>query len=61
MIQVDSKSAYGCTALQLCVSRDGNEHTLKVAKLLLQNGADVNAEDRFGYTAVFREITCKDP
>ena len=54
MIQVDSKSAYGCTPLHLCVNERGNEHTLEMAKLLLQSGADINAEDRFGYTAVFR-------
>eukprot|EP00088_Acartia_fossae_P049564 TRINITY_DN5469_c0_g1_i1.p1 TRINITY_DN5469_c0_g1~~TRINITY_DN5469_c0_g1_i1.p1 ORF type:complete len:480 (+),score=129.38 TRINITY_DN5469_c0_g1_i1:34-1473(+) len=42
----------GNTPLHHCLSHTGNEYTMKMAEVLLKQGADVNAVNRFGNVAL---------
>ena len=42
----------GFTPLQHCCTAFGTEETMKMAELLLKKGADINAKNRFGSTAL---------
>ena len=47
---VSSRDVAGFTPLHHCVQRHGNEVTLKMAEILIQAGAEVDAKCRFGAT-----------
>ena len=45
---VDSKDFLGHTPLHQCTGAFGNKDLCKIAKILLEKGADINIENRFG-------------
>merc|ERR1712027_29930 len=45
---VDSKDFLGHTPLHQCTGAFGNKNLCKIAKILLEMGADINIENRFG-------------
>lgn len=57
---VNARDFAGFTSLHICVTRYGNAVTFKLARILLQNGANVNARNRLGETALIQPLMCKD-
>ena len=51
--KLDVKDVAGYTAVHHCLTQYGNSTTLKIAKILVEKGADVNAVNRFGCTPLF--------
>ena len=51
--KLDVKDVAGYTAVHHCLTQYGNSTTLKIAHLLVENGANVNAVNRFGCTPLF--------
>ncbi|KAL5255906.1 hypothetical protein ACHWQZ_G011205 [Mnemiopsis leidyi] len=51
--KLDVKDVAGYTAVHHCLTQYGNSTTLEIAKILVKNGADVNAVNRFGCTPLF--------
>ena len=49
--EINNKNALGLTALHLAV-RNSNIYSLGTVNLLLENGADVNSIDEYGWTAL---------
>ena len=50
---VNVKDFAGYTPLHHCLTCYGNDETMKMAEHLIRAGADVNAQNRFGVTALF--------
>jgi len=56
---VNARDFAGFTPLHHCVTRYGNSTTYHMAKLLLENGADPNAKNRLGETALVQPMLGK--
>ena len=54
--KLDVKDVAGYTALHHCLTQIGNSTTLNIAHILVENGANVNAVNRFGCTPLFEPI-----
>lgn len=51
--RLDVKDVAGYTAVHHCLTQYGNSTTLKIAQLLVENGANVNTVNRFGCSPLF--------
>jgi hypothetical protein len=49
---VECRTVTGSSPLMQCTGGRGNKYTLMIADYLLEVGADINARDRFGCTAI---------
>ena len=56
---VNARDFAGFTPLHYCVTCSGNSLTVQMAKILLDNGADVNATNRLGETALIQPMLSK--
>ena len=57
---LNARDFAGFTPLHHCVTRYGNSTTYHMAKLLLENGADPNAKNRLGETALVQPMLSKE-
>jgi hypothetical protein len=55
---VNCRDVAGFTPLHHCLTAQGNPVTFKMAKLLLKNGANVNAQNRFGCPTLSVCVMC---
>ena len=56
---IHARDFAGYTPLFYCVTQYSNPVTLKLASILLKHGADINAQNRFGETAIFDAVFSK--
>jgi len=60
-VDVNSKDFAGYTPLHFCVSLYGNEVCFRMARLLLESGADVDSQNRFGTSPLLESYLKKRP
>jgi len=57
----DVHDVAGYTPLHHCVSAFGNCKTLEMAGILIKAGADINAQNRYGWTPLFESVRAMQP
>jgi len=57
----DARDVAGYTPLHHCVSVFGNSKTHEMAGILIKAGADINAQNRYGWTPLFESVRAIQP